>query len=40
MEVVQSRRMRSVEHVAHMEEIRNVCKIMVRKLEGITSLKS
>jgi hypothetical protein len=33
-------RMRLLGHVAHMEEMRNVCKIMVRKFECMTSLKT
>jgi hypothetical protein len=37
--MMKSRRMRWVEHVACMEEIRNVYKILVRKPEGKRPLK-
>jgi hypothetical protein len=37
--VIKSRRLRWVGHVAHMGEMRNVCKILVGKPEGKRSLQ-
>jgi hypothetical protein len=39
MKVIKSRRMRCAGHVARMEDVRNVYKILVRKLSGKRPLR-
>jgi hypothetical protein len=36
---IKLRRMRWAGHVAHMGEIRNACKVLIRKLEGMRPLR-